>query len=303
MLLTGKVPLFKLNKWAPLVGVINFLTCVAAYLIYYFYLSTAFELPGLVATVLGTALAFFIGFSNNQAYDRWWEARKIWGSLVNNSRTWARQIIYSTQDNKYLNEKDLNSLRKKMIYRHIAFIYALKETLRKTGNKEYHKFLSETETESLLQQSNIPNAILNFQYEDLNDLYKNKCIDGFQYTEINDTLMQLCNGMGISERIKNTVFPPMYHFFTRTFILFFLIAVVFSTADVVGFYSIFLGLVIGFVFSMTHIIGMILVKPFEDLVSGIPLDSINRTIEINLLESLNEETPPVIKSLKGVYIT
>jgi len=78
----------------------------------------------MVPSVLGTALAFFIGFTNNQSYDRWWEARKIWGALVNDSRTWSRQILNYTSITNDISEKELNSIRTKVIHRHIAFLYA-----------------------------------------------------------------------------------------------------------------------------------------------------------------------------------
>jgi putative membrane protein len=95
-------------------------------------------LPGVqllpaVPTLIGTAIAFFIAFNNNQAYSRWWEARMIWGGIVNDSRSWARSLLVYTKD---------GDLARKMIVRHIAFLYAFKAGLRKTVDEEYKKILS-----------------------------------------------------------------------------------------------------------------------------------------------------------------
>ena len=75
------------------VDLIMIISCTAAYFIREYLISYHFEISPIIPTVLGTAIAFFIGFNNNQAYDRWWEARKIWGALVNDSRSFARNLI------------------------------------------------------------------------------------------------------------------------------------------------------------------------------------------------------------------
>ncbi|MFT6443748.1 MAG: putative membrane protein [Salibacteraceae bacterium] len=88
--------------------------------------------------VVGTALAFLIGFRNNSAYDRWWEARKIWGKLVNDSRYFALKVIglISRQWNSKLTKEDIISAQKRLIYRHIAFVWAVNKHLRKSEWKE-----------------------------------------------------------------------------------------------------------------------------------------------------------------------
>ena len=75
--------------------------------------------------MIGTAVAFFVGFKNNQAYDRMWEARKIWGGLVNDSRTWGMQIDgYITNTfNKDISSNELKEIKKRLIHRHIAWLY------------------------------------------------------------------------------------------------------------------------------------------------------------------------------------
>jgi len=85
-----------------------------------------FNIPWIPVSVIGTAVAFFVGFKNNQAYDRMWEARKVWGGIVNNSRTLGMQIdAYITKlFNEKVNEEEIESIKKRLIYRHIAWLYS-----------------------------------------------------------------------------------------------------------------------------------------------------------------------------------
>lgn len=279
------------------------LVCSASYLIDIFIFKDYVEVPSIVPGILGPALAFFIGFNNNQAYDRWWEARKIWGALVNDSRSWARQLIYYTSANSAEEINELRKLRRRTIYRHIAFLYALKENLRGSDEKEYKKFLNSKEYELLVSKSNTHNAILNEQSKDLEYITNRGWIDGFRFVEMNKTITKFCDQMGMSERIKNTVFPSTYVFYTKIFIWFLIISMTFVSADLVDFWSIPIGVFVGYVFLVTHSVGLTILNPFEPSPSGISLDQITRTIEINLLESLGEkEIPPPIQSINNEYI-
>ncbi len=118
--------------------VINIIICIVTYFSYHFIIQHHIQIPLLLPSILGTALSFFIGFKNSQAYDRWWEARKIWGELVNDSRSWSRQIL------SYLNSEDDqlgDDLKQRAIYNHLGFLYALKKNLRASDDFDYRKFL------------------------------------------------------------------------------------------------------------------------------------------------------------------
>ena len=277
--------------------------CGVSYLFNELFLSHYFNFPPIVDAILGPALAFFIGFSNNQAYDRWWEARKIWGALVNDSRTWARQIIYyiTAPDDQRMDE--IRGKQKEAIYRHIAFLYALKDSLRGETKKEYRKYLSTEESDVVERESNIQNAILSLQSKELDDLYKKSWTDGFRFMELNKMLISFSNEMGKSERIKNTVFPPTYGFYTRVFIWILVVSTTIVLADTNGAWSILFGALIGYVFLTTHTIGQALLNPFDPIPTGIALNQITRTIEINLLETLGEpDIPKPIQSVNNEYI-
>ena len=303
MIITKKIRIKRviIGTWKN--GLLVVLVCTASYLFSEYAFHDVADIPAIIPSILGTALAFFIGFNNNQAYDRWWEARKIWGALVNDSRSWARQInAYLSLPDGQLKE-DLIEKKKTAIFRHIAFLYALKGNLRNENIDAFGKYISQQELEKLKSQSNIHNAILNVQSLELEVLFRDNWIDGFRFIELNKMLIRFSDEMGKSERIKNTVFPPTYNFYTRVFIWVMMISTTFVVADVVGAWSIFYGALIGYIFIVIHHIGQVLLNPFENVPSGISLDQITRTIEINLLESLGEsEIPEPIKIVNNEYI-
>ncbi len=288
------------NTWQ--VDIIMIISCTVAYLVREFLIKHHFEIPSIVPTVLGTAIAFFVGFNNNQAYDRWWEARKIWGALVNDSRSWARSVIsYISQ--KEMDDKIFNELKKRMVYRHIAFLYALKANLRSAVDETYCQYLDEEELREIKMHTNIPNAILTLQSRDLQELNTSGMMDGFRFMEMNQLLVKFSDEMGMAERIKNTVFPTTYNYFTKVFIWLFVVSLTLVTSQYAGLWSIFLGWLVGFVYVSTQINGMSLINPFENNSAAIPLNQITRTIEINLLEMMGaKDIPKPVKAINGEYI-
>lgn len=303
MIVAKHVFISKVIKGSWLNLFILILVCTACYFSDIYIFKNFVEVPSLVPGILGPALAFFIGFNNNQAYDRWWEARKIWGAIVNDSRTWTRQMIHYTSANSAEEINELRKIRRRTIYRHIAFLYALKENLRDAKDLSFKKFLVPKEYESVSKTSNIHNALLNEQSKDLEYIAKRQWIDGFRFVEMNKTITQFCNHMGKSERIKNTVFPTTYVFYTRVFIWFLIVSMTFVSIDLVGFLSIPIGVFVGYVFLVTHSVGLTIMNPFEDKPSGISLNQITKTIEINLLETLGEkEIPKPIQPTNNQYI-
>ncbi|MEO5976939.1 MAG: bestrophin family ion channel [Chryseolinea sp.] len=292
MLITQKIGLTRIfsGTWKHLL--IDLLVCFVAFVVNEYFLIQYLQLPAIVPTILGTALAFFVGFNNSQAYDRWWEARKIWGALVNDSRSLARQVLHYTSEVSTLSAGNLESIRHKFIKRQIGFVYALKENLRGTTDRKYRAFMSSDDVATIEKESNKANAILTLHSKDIAALNQAGVIDGFKLLAINEIIVRLCDGMGQSERIKNTVFPTTYSYYSRFFIWIFIICVTIVTADLVHFWSIFLGTLVGYVFLTIHTIGQALLNPFDTIPTGIPLDQISRTIEINLLESIGEKDIP-----------
>lgn len=306
MLLRQHLSIYRVLKITWRIDLIILSLCTAAYFVDSRIMVTIHILPTLPA-LIGTATAFFIGFNNNQAYSRWWEARTIWGGLVNDSRSWARGLMAYCGGHQGSSgegaEKggapgegtitgERRAYARKMILRHIGFLYALKTALRKDSDNTFEKYLSAPETASVRRFANIPNAILDLQAQDLEKLSRLQATDGFRFLALNDLLRGFCEGMGKSERINNTVFPTTYIYFTRLFIWILVVLVTMTLSENIGPWSIFFGWVIGFAFHASQINGMMLMNPFEPIPSGVALNSITRTIEINMLQTLGEAGIP-----------
>jgi putative membrane protein len=295
MLIAQNIRISRILKDTWQVDLIMIVSCTVSYMIREHLIANNYVIPAIIPTLLGTAIAFFIGFNNNQAYDRWWEARRIWGSLVNDSRSYARNLL------NYV-EGDETTVRR-MIYRHIAFLYALKTNLRGGTNDCNVRYLNESDRLSIQGASNLHNAILNLQSADLQLLSKNGHIDGFRFMEINAMLVRFSDSMGMAERIKNTVFPTTYSYMTKVFIWLFVVTFTLVISESAGVVSIFLGWLIGFVFVSTQINGMNLVNPFVNNSASIPLNQITRGIEINLLEMMGaEDVPEPVKPINDEYV-
>lgn len=161
------------------------------------------ELPIGIATTLGIAISILLSYKINQSYNRWWEARTIWGAIINDSRSLVLQLqLFLDADNALLH---------KIAHYQIAWCYALNDTLRKQdvlGRLENR--VSKEDWDKLKEQSNIPLAISQLQIAAVKELYKSKKLDVFARVQIDNTLTRLIDSMGKCERIKNTVFPPTY---------------------------------------------------------------------------------------------
>jgi len=269
--------------------------CGLAYLVDNLIFDDLLQVPANLPALLGTAIAFFIGFNNNQAYSRWWEARTVWGSLVNDSRSWARSVL------AYLPGEA--NMKQAMVRRHIAFIYALRSSLRRSPDRSYEQYLSEAEAQKVRSFTNIPSAILDEQARCLQQFSALGYLDGFRFQELNRLLVSLCDNMGRSERINNTIFPATYIFFTRVCIWLFVLLTTLAMVDMAHGWSILFGSLLGFVFYVTHINGLSLMNPFEALPTGVPLDQISRMIEINLLQMLGDSNIPApIEPINNEYV-
>ena len=293
MLLNQKLKLYRFFKITWKIDLLMIAFCISAYVLDN-YVLTSVKLPVTFPALLGTALAFFIGFNNNQAYNRWWEARIIWGAIVNDSRSWARNLL------AYTNNQEL---AQKMILRHLAFLYALTSALRKNSDRDYIQYLSPEEVITVEKYKNIPNAILDLQAHDLHTLRQISATDDFSFLSLNNLLQAFCDSMGKSERINSTVFPTTYVYFTWLFIWLFIALITMATSYEAGMFSVVLGWFIGFVFHITHLNGMSLMNPFEGKPAGIPISSITRNIEINLLQTIQaEDIPKSLEPINDEYI-
>jgi putative membrane protein len=262
-------------------------------------------LSTLPASILGVAISFLVGFRVNSAYERWWEARRIWGAIVNDSRTIARHCMTFISTRHFLEEANSESgaseLQKEMIYRQIAFAYALKNHLRKKDIfAEIEQFISPRELASLKTRKNVPNSLLELQAKGLQQLREKGLIDDYRHMQMDVKLSSLCDSMGGCERIKNTVFPRQYGYYSTLFITIYSFMIPFVLVGETGWLVVPFSLIIGFIFYALDMIANGIEKPFENSINDTPMSALCRTIEINLREQLGEtELPPPLEPVNG----
>ncbi len=226
------------------------------------------------------------------------------GSLVNNSRTWTRQVLNYISPSENLSGDDLLLKKRQLIRRHIAFLYALKLSLRKIKPVNFSGYLSQDEKNIVEQQTNAHNAILSIQMREIDELYKKENIDGFQLLEFNKMITAFCDDMGKSERINNTVYPTSYNYYSKLFIWIFVYSVTMTIGNTIGIWAIIFGVLLGYIFFTIQAIGEILLDPFDALPSCVPLDQITRGIEINLLEMMGDsDVPQPYPITNGEFVT
>lgn len=288
MLISNKIPFGKIFKraWKTLFILLMY-TLLLIYLhddLNQKYLKVHPSIPA----ILGTTLAFFMGFITNSSYSRWWEARKLWGRIVNDSRTLARQVIGLVDEPNKVDEE-----KRQFVLRQVAWCWVLANVLRK---KDYsgpmNDFLSVEEKEKLKGHSNVPNGLLLFHQHQLSDFFRNQRLNHYQQMQIDATLSRLCDHMGACERIKNTVFPTQYSFFVHFVLVLFLFVLPLGIVSELHILTVPVVLAIGFIFVMIEGIEINMQSPFEDLDTDTPMYALSRTIEINLKQMLEEKEVP-----------
>jgi len=240
-------------RWTRWETMLFFFIALIPTILYKVFGLTWLQIPWTPIALVGTALAFVIGFQNNAAYGRIWEARKIWGGIVNTSRTWGMKVkamITNEYTNNPVSEDVLQKEIKTLTYRHIGWMTALRHAMRQRkswevfmnhkSNKEWEDeiytperrntleeelkpYLSDNEREYVLSKGNKQAAILNLQSNHLKKLKEQGLVWEFSFLELENVLEELFTLQGKSERIKNFPYPRQYatigHYFIWTFIL------------------------------------------------------------------------------------
>lgn len=246
------------------------------------------DIPIGVSAIIGTALSLLLAFRTAQAYERWWEARIIWGTIVNDSRTLIRQI------KQFLPQSD-TKIVEEFAYRQIIWCHVLGETLRKLA---YSKKVYDYVKEHKLSKNNVPNAIINQHSEALSKLD----IGDLKQLQIDNTLSRLCDAMGKCERIKNTVFPKSYSLLVHFLIYVFATLLPFGLDDTYVIVEIFLTALIPIIFIAIERTAIILQDPFENVTTDIPMTNLALTIEINIKELIGDKDLPIQEKPKSFYI-
>jgi putative membrane protein len=305
---------FNWSKWPFVIGVAysGVLACLG------FFLNIHISLPWEPISVIGIAVAFYLGFKNNSSYDRTWEARKIYGGIVNNSRSFGASL------SAFIKGNDADEIRKELVYRHIAWLTALRYQLRLSKpwehvdsrikgkyspticenyienlDKELLHYLSSEEIKSYKNKTNVAVQILNKQAIRLQELRDNNYYEEFRQMEFHHLIISFYEDQGKAERIKNFPFPRQYASTAMWLTL------VFSALVPLGIYEAFKeinnwmfwvfpllsGLII-WIYYLMEKIGDYSENPFEGTYNDVPITSISRGIEIDLREMINDTDIP-----------
>ncbi len=282
------------------------------------FLDSHFTLPWQPISVIGIAVAFYLGFKNNSSYDRTWEARKIWGGIVNTSRSFGAGVV------SFIQGADAPAVQRELIHRHVAWLTALRHQLRMprtwehpingehsknlpniseapgpTCTLEMEKYISPAELIALKKHSNMATQLLATQSRRLQELRDKGYFEDFRHMEFHHNITELYTEQGRAERIKNFPFPRQYASTALWLTMVFCAFVPFGMADVfmsennwMFWISPLLSALIIWIFFLMEMIGDYSENPFEGTYNDVPITSISRGIEIDLREMIADTDIP-----------
>jgi ion channel-forming bestrophin family protein len=295
------------------------------------------SVPFIPIATIGTAVAFYVGFKNNSAYDRLWEGRRVWGSLTNASRAWAIMVldyISNLKSNNPLDTSELRNHHRVLIYRHIAFLNALRLQLRsRVVWQEHHgaeldiiehieafnqgkideelcRLLPKGESATHLTKANVAAHLIRKQSAHLRELRAQGLLSDIYHNELERLLIELYNQQGAAERIKSFPFPRQYAFFSFVFVWLFILLLPFGLLTEmakIGGWHVWLTIpfytIIAWVFNTMEVVGDTSENPFENAINDVPMTAICRNIEIDLREMLGEiELPPRLQAVDNILL-
>ena len=295
-------------------------------------------IPFLPVATIGTAVAFYVGFKNNSAYDRLWEARRVWGSITNASRMWGAMVA-DVVASRASSPREAAAVKKELMYRHIAWLNMLRLQLRRNpvfheswyvtspklkvvkdifGDEKYEdkaaevmtKFLSVDEKNEVARKPNIASALMKRQNEELIRLKNKGWLDELEHSDMGKLVLEFYNQQGASERIKSFPFPRQYASFSTVFVFIFIFLLPFSLIGElaklnanINWLVIPFTMLIAWVFAVMEQIGDASENPFDNGINDIPMTAICRNIEIELREMLGEkELPPRMEPVQGILM-
>ncbi len=245
--------------------------------------------PTLPLAVVGAALGIFVSFRTNAAYDRWWEGRKLWGRLINQSRHWASQVVSYLEDSQE---------RRRLVRRHACYVHTLRCMLRgqdPLADDEVTALLDEERDRAALRgESNLCHALLSRQLDALVRLNDADALHGLRLQSMDATLRELIDIQGGCERILKTPMPPLYGLLATRLVQFYGVLFPLAVVEQLGWWTIPVNLLVCTAFSLIAEAGRVLETPFTMFFNGLPLGAMSRMIEVNVRQRLGEtELPPM----------
>jgi len=224
--------------------------------------------------MLGFVISLLLVFRTNTAYDRWWEGRKLWGEIVNNSRNFALKLSIMLKD-----EHDRNYFKKLIP----SYASVLQKHL---ANDDTAKVLFEGLVLEIDQHKHKPNQVAKLLYQKIQDVYEQGKINGDQLLVLNQELISFTNVCGACERIKNTPIPYSYSAFIKKFIFFYIMTLPFGYVFSLGYYVIPVVVFIFYVLASLELIAEEIEDPFGTDANDLPTEKIAANIKKQVEEIL-----------------
>jgi putative membrane protein len=259
-------------------------------------------LPHIPLALYGSAIGIVVSFRNQSAYARWWEARTLWGGIINNSRSLARQVTTALAPIDDADIDDLKAMQRRLVHHQIAYAHALRQHLRKLDPwGDLTPFFDPAELNSLREQKNIPLAIQQKMGLLIRECQMRGWIDIAQWRALDGSLDDLIDAQGGTERIKNTPMPKQYDYFPQLFVHIYCVLLPLALVTSMGWFTPLGSTLVGFIFLALDKIGRDLEDPFDNTIYDVPLTAITTSIDINLRQLLGEtKLPPEPKPVEGV---
>jgi putative membrane protein len=270
---------------------------------------TWLDIPWQLVSILGVAVSFYVGFKNSSAYNRFNEARQLWGGIVNRSRNWTMLVLANTQPARRELTPAQVSAQRRLVYRQLGWVNALRLHLRRQPERwaaEVAPFLDPAEADYLRTTANPPAQLLLLQSQALRDA--EGLFDPLQHRTLLEDLRELTNLQGGCERIKNTPFPRQYAFSSIVFVWLFVALLPLGVQGEFeklghGHYwlTVPFSVLVSWVFVTIELVGHISENPFENQMNDVPMTALCRTIEIDLRQMLGEtDLPPAVQPVNGI---
>ncbi len=246
-------------------------------------------------SLIGLAFSIFLGFRNSACYDRFWEGRKLWGQLVIDTRSFARQCLTLigplAADGQH---EELNAITGRMIRAAIGFTHALRHHLRGSDPKQdLAAYLPPTALDAVLTRNNVPDAILELLGRDLRLCRQRGWISDQLTLLIDERLTSMAAVLAGCERIRNTPLPFAYTLLLHRTAYLYCFLLPFGLVDTIGSMTPLVVAIVSYTFFGLDALGDEIEEPFGEMPNDLPLSAMSRTIEINLLQALGEtQTPP-----------
>ncbi len=288
-----------LRAWRTLaVSVAALLVWDVAVTVLYLNDTTHFEAIDIQFTLFGTAIALFVGFMVNAAYGRWWEARTLWGQVVNSSRSLARQAAVLLDEDAPGARRGLAA---QVVRNQVAYVHVLRTALRgQPLPDEAERFLRADTLDRVKTAVNKPTSILLDSDHLVTEAQRRGMVGELARLELETSFVALTDAQGGLERIKNTPLPVQHRFLPRFFSRAFCLILPFAVVADLGWLTPLGSGLVGLMFLMAVQIGDQLANPFADDVYDVPMTAITRTIEIDLTQMLGEEPPKAVAAVEEV---